>query len=205
MTLDNTRITKHVFDWEYSLQCSDSLSDNVRSILNLIGLNNHYNNRLLVDLNLANTLLINKMKDEWRVNVSLKPKLKSYIIFNSSFGEEEYLTCLRSRAKRSLLSQLRLGILPLEIEVGRFRGIDLENSICKMCNINIENECHFLCECPCYQDYRDTLLNHHSISAATSILDMFYLFMSSNVTALAEYICKAWERRNTTMYHVYRT
>ena len=157
----------------------------------------------MVDLNVATTLLINKMEDEWRVNVSLKPKLRSYIIFKNSFGEEEFLTCLRSRAKRSLLSQLRLGILPLEIEVGRFRGIDLENRICKICNINIEIECHFLCECPCYQDYRETLLNHHGISAATPILNMFYLFMSSNVTALAEYICKAWEWRNTTMYHLY--
>ena len=68
----------------------------------------------MVDLNVATTLLINKMEDEWRVNVSLKPKLRSYIIFKNSFGEEEYLTCLRSRAKRPLLSQLRLGILPLE-------------------------------------------------------------------------------------------
>ena len=81
LTLDKTRITKHVFDWEYGLQCSDSWSDNVRSILNLIGLNNHYNIRLMVDLNVATTLLINKMEDEWRVNVSLKPKLRSYIIF----------------------------------------------------------------------------------------------------------------------------
>ena len=181
LTLDNTRMTKHVFDLEYGLQCSDCWSDNVRSILNLIGLNNHYNNRLLVDLNVATTLLINKMEDEWRVNVSLEPKLRSYIIFKNSFVEE-YLTCLRSRAKRSLLSQLRLGILPLEIEVGRFRGIDLKNRLCKMCNINIENECLFLCECSCYQDYRKMLLNHHGISAATPILDMFYLFMSSNVT-----------------------
>ena len=113
MTLDNTRIAKHVFDWEYGLQSSDSWSDNIRSILNLIGLNNHYNNRLMVDLNVATTLLINKMEDEWRVNVSLEPKLRSYIIFKNSFGEEEYLTCLRSRAKRSLLSQLRLRIMSL--------------------------------------------------------------------------------------------
>ena len=84
-------------------------------------------------------------------------KLRSYIILKNKFGEEEYLTCLRSRARRSLLSQLRLGILPLEIEVGPFRGIDLENRICKMCNINIEN---FLCECPCYQDYNNN--NHNN-------------------------------------------
>ena len=88
LSLDNTRITKHVFNWEYGLQCSDSWSDNVRSILNLIGLNNHYNNRSMVDLNVATTLLNNKMEDEWRVNVSLKPKLRSYIIFKNSFGEE---------------------------------------------------------------------------------------------------------------------
>ena len=47
-------------------------------------------------MNVATTLLINKMVDEWRVNVSLKPKLGSYIIFQNSFGEEEYLTCLHS-------------------------------------------------------------------------------------------------------------
>ena len=102
------------------------------------------------------------------------------------------MPCLRSRVKHTLLSQLRLGIPPLKIEVGRFQDIDLENRICKMCNINIANKCHFLCECPCYQDCRETLLNHHGISAATPILDMFYLFMSSNETALAEYLCKAW-------------
>ena len=34
----------------------------------------------MVDLNVATALLINKMEDEWRVNVSLKPKLRSYII-----------------------------------------------------------------------------------------------------------------------------
>ena len=96
MTLDNIRISKQVFDWEYGSQCSDSWSDNVRSILNLIGLNNHYNSRIRVDMNVATTLLINKMVDEWRVNVSLKPKLGSYIIFQNSFGEEEYLTCLHS-------------------------------------------------------------------------------------------------------------
>ena len=49
-----------------------------------------------------------------------------------------------------------------------------------------------------------TFYRTNIISAATPILNMFNLFMSSNVTALAEYICKAWERRNTAMYHVYK-
>ena len=43
----------------------------------------------MIDLNVATTLLINKMDDEWRVNVSLNPKLRSYIIFKNVLREEE--------------------------------------------------------------------------------------------------------------------
>ena len=46
-----------------------------------------------------------------------------------------------------------------------------------MCYNNIENECPFVFECPCYQNYREILLNHHGIPAATPILDMLNLFI----------------------------
>ena len=39
------------------------------------------------------------------------------------------------------MSQFRLGILPLEIEVGRFRDVPLPNRICSMCDGNaVEDE-----------------------------------------------------------------
>ena len=45
---------------------------------------------------------------------------------------------------RSLLTQLRSGTLPLEIETGRYYGITREQRICKHCHLNvIENEQHF--------------------------------------------------------------
>ena len=60
------------------------LIDNTRSILSLIVLYNLYNNQLRVDLNVATTLLINTMEDEWRDNVLLQPKLKCSILFKNS-------------------------------------------------------------------------------------------------------------------------
>ena len=65
-------------EWNSSsgLQCSDSTSNNVKSILSLISLSNHYINRLRVDLDVVSAPLINKMGDKWRGYVSLKPKLK---------------------------------------------------------------------------------------------------------------------------------
>ena len=54
-----------------------------------------------------------------------------------------------SRKARSLISQIRLGILPLEMEAGRFRGVSPEDRIlCQNCNMGVvECEVHFICEC----------------------------------------------------------
>ena len=43
------------------------------------------------------------------------------------------MTCI----ERSHLAQLRLGILPLMIELGRFRNIDLEKRLCTVCNLSL--------------------------------------------------------------------
>ena len=60
------------------------------------------------------------------------------------------------RSHRSLLAQLRSGILPLRLETGRFQNIRDENTghfqklkveerVCTLCNLNcIEDEIHFV-------------------------------------------------------------
>jgi len=65
-----------------------------------------------------------------------------------------------SKHLRSLLTQLRSGILPLEIETGTYYGITREQRICKQCNLNIiENEQYLLFDCPKYITYRTALHN----------------------------------------------
>ena len=67
-----------------------------------------------------------------------------------------------SRKARSLISQIRLGILPLEIEVGRFRRISPEDRVCQNCNMGVvETEVHFICECPLYNDLKHVLNNKY--------------------------------------------
>ena len=40
------------------------------------------------------------------------------------------------------------GILPSEIEVGRFRGVSLDDRICQNCNMGaVESEVYSICEC----------------------------------------------------------
>ena len=75
-----------------------------------------------------------------------KPKLRTYATFKHSFGTEKYVNQTLSRSRRSFLSQLRLGVLPLQIETVIFkpicgtknnRKIYPSKRICTSCNINV--------------------------------------------------------------------
>ena len=46
-----------------------------------------------------------------------KPKMRTYTTFKQSFGTELYVSQTLSRSRRFFLAQLRLGVLPLEIEI----------------------------------------------------------------------------------------
>ena len=84
-------------------------------------------------------------------------------IIKSVLQTKEYMRNNISRHERSLLDQLRLVILPLKIEVGRFRNIRVENRQCKCCDNNVvENEFHFVCECVRYADLKTVLYSQHN-------------------------------------------
>lgn len=65
---------------------------------------------------------------------------------------ENYVKYCHNRLQRSLIAQFRSGTLQLNIEIGRFRNIQLESRLCEFCNLDVEeSEFHFLCECPAYE------------------------------------------------------
>ena len=57
------------------------------------------------------------------------------------------------------MAQLRLGILPLKVETGRFERISLQDRLCEFCSENaIEDEEHFLFRCDLYHDLRQKFI-----------------------------------------------
>lgn len=56
------------------------------------------------------------------------------------------------RIERSIMAQIPCGVLPLRIETGRITGGELQNRLCRNCNINeVEDELHFLFKCNPYK------------------------------------------------------
>ncbi len=51
--------------------------------------------------------------------ITFKSKLRTYILYKKSFITEDYVKYCLNRRKKSLTAQIRIGILPLNIDTGR--------------------------------------------------------------------------------------
>ncbi len=112
-----------------------------------------------------------------------------------------HLNCNMPKYQRSLISQLRLGVLPLRIETGRFTGLDVVDRLCQVCAGNhVENEIHFLFECSEYNEYRNEL--ETAINATFSELSIQEKFdkVFSHPHSLSRYVTLAYKKRQEKMY-----
>ena len=107
-----------------------------------------------------------------------------------------------SRAQRSILAQLRLGILPLHIETGRYIRIKVEDRICSLCDKNkVENELHFLLNCKYYVNERSTFLRSIDTKGFNySQADSFRLLCNLYPRQLSKYISTIWNKRKEAIY-----
>ncbi len=98
-----------------------------------------------------------KNREEWMLAANGMPKLCTYVLIKDFMNVGTMVHQNLPRNQRSVLSKFLCGILPIEIETGRFRNIKRELRFCKMCNSNtaIEDEIHFLHACPRLKEVRD--------------------------------------------------
>ena len=72
-----------------------------------------------------------------------------------------YCSVNLKRSQRALIAKLRLGIFPINIELGRYRGIPQDERLCPIClSGEIEDEFHILLHCDAHQAARDLLFLH---------------------------------------------
>ena len=133
---------------------------------------------------------------DWDIKRYKSEKLRYYNLYKYDNTPAEYVMMNISKYQRSLFAQFRSGILPLEIEIGRYRNIPLELRVCKMCHLGVvEDEIHFLCECPRYSEYRETLFhkakNSYSVFENFDNLDKFVYIMSNLQRTAIQFVSKA--------------
>lgn len=145
--------------------------------------------------------------NEWQSSLSNYPKLRTYITFKDTFCIEPYVCTNMNRKYRSVLAQLRSGILPLEVETGRWRGVEIEGRICKLCEDDcIEDEAHFLLNCRFYADERNTFFDQCIRTVinnfdSVDIDSKFKFLMQENVVlSTAKFVWKIYEKRKSKLF-----
>jgi len=148
--------------------------------------------------------LKNKLRDifvqEWKGTIQSMSKLQQYCLFKSEFVCEKYLLKIQKNDLLKQFARFRLSSHHLEIEVGRFQGIDRDQRLCRCCNMNVvESEYHFLLCCDNYRHLRLKFIGH--ISWPT--LNLFQTTMSSkkinNILGICKYLKEAMLYRNNTL------
>ena len=85
------------------------------------------------------------------------------------FGAEKYLSAMDIYCFRVALTQLRLGVLPINSNMYRYNDCPT-NKNCVFGQNQVENEDHFLWVCPLYTDLRNRFLEQNGIQSLQNII-----------------------------------
>lgn len=201
--LPEDRLTKKVFKWDKV--GNYPWSNEVCEILTSVNSQSIFLNNLQCKLQDHKNIMFENYKKSWQRELFHKPKLRTYIQLKESFQTESYVKRYLKRQQRSLCAQLRAGVLPLEVEVGRYKGVPEEERLCSVCDLRvIEDEFHFMFYCPLYFSLRTVLFRAvHNVKP-----DLFWLpegemlnwLFKQETFSVARYVENAWKLRISILY-----
>ena len=162
-TMNDQRLTKKIWNWSNSISGSNckNWAYNIKRFINKYDLDQIGVNSLSPKEGVVacRDILQNIENNQWSTKLwndkgnANGNKLRTYRKFKSELCTEQYLNLNIPRTKRSPFVKLRCGVLPLQIELGRFQRIPIDQRICTQCDSGeVEDEMHFLMK---YKKYRD--------------------------------------------------
>ncbi len=156
--MDGERLLKRVFLWDreqHNVTNKANFCASVKQILIELDRKQCYVNLESVDLEHCKKSVYERDKVNWSNQIKAKSKLYILASIKTELGVEPFVRLNISRYERSILAQLRYGILQIQLETGRYSNEKRENRLCKICSGGVvEDQSHFVFHCPAYVDRR---------------------------------------------------
>ena len=208
--MSDNRITKRVLLWDINITDLNpninTWSKEVKQVLsenNLLGTFslNPFNLRLILD-NLKSCLIL-KDQEKLFSQCQTSSKLRTYCLLTGDPGLRNYLARPLSFLQRKHMAKIRLVVLPLRVETGRYEIPRVEYSLrlCKQCALSeVENEEHFLLRCTKHNTRRVALLSELNLAnwdQWDSKQKIVYLLNNpSSLRATARFIVESYNARS---------
>ncbi len=205
---DNERLVKKVFLWDISMneaKNKNNFSAHIKQICCTTGLKTCFTSRTKISLEHVKKSLTDKMSTDWMESIQNMRKLDVFRCIKRKFGVEKYLELNLGKYEKSLLSQLRYGVLPLRVETGRFVNESYEKRICTLCDSkSVEDSLHFIFHCSAYDQIRTELNSRGKLEIPNweNLCDTAKLcvLFDKLPRCLARYVKHAFIKRRQTLY-----
>ena len=144
---------------------------------------------------------------EWHARLENSSRATFYCVYKSSLELSPYLELIPVKSHRESLCRLLTSSHTLHIESGRWNRnptIPRERRFCFNCTNKIEDEFHFVFECPLYSQLRSQLIPVY-FRRRPSMFKFISLLNSNSkkkLTGLAKYIYKANILRTQTISEI---
>ncbi len=150
-------------------------------------------------------LVLEKEELNWSDNVTKFSKLELFSKIKPNFATENYLKLDLDRYDKSLLSQFRYDILPIEVETGRYKGLNREERKCTLCKTGeIEDQLHFALYCESndtirtdfFEKCRDRIVGWDILTDVGKISQLF----SEQPRLFGKFLKKAFLHRKSLLF-----
>jgi len=178
---------------------------NVKKLLDTYGFSHAFDDVNFVHVNLFlhqfKSRVIDTYIQDWHRIVDNSPVLDMYCVYKPVFVYEHYLDHI-PKSLRTYITKLRLSVLPLRIQTGRYASQNTPRNErhCLLCNeTDLEDEFHFVCKCTKYSTIRKKYIKPFYYNKPS--VYKFHQLLNGNNTnellMLAKYVKLALKARNT--------
>ena len=207
ISLNPDRLTSKIFLWDLGYcDLTGSWSNYILGVMNDIYSSDCFYQITECDISAALCNLQTIEANTWDTNRYTKPKLRYYNMYKACRTQEEYLNFNIPKYSRSLFAQFRAGILPLQVEIGRYRDTDLSVRNCTLCSQGVvEDEFHLLCKCDFYDEFRSSLYRKAAVNYDNFIniddLEQFVYLVNNEQRAVITFLTDAIQKRRSSLYN----
>ncbi len=145
-------------------------------------------------------------EQRWLLEAYSKSKLRAYIQLYDRETARDIVSANSSRPIRSIVTKLKIGVLPLHLETGRWKDTPLEYRSCRTCDDNLlESELHFLMQCDALIDersdmYRELYSRTDFEIRGDEITQMKDLLAKPVLKITGKHLLTMFERRREILY-----
>ena len=124
----------------------------------------------------------------WSEHVNGSERFEMYRMFCNTFSRlPKYLCINLNRHKKYIMTKFCFGICDLATHHFRYRNCDSNNLMCQLCNLDVENEIHFLLCCPFYDTLRKKFIATKFYRNPNTF--SFSMLLASNNTEIVIGLC----------------